>query len=74
MKIIDKHTRFDRGPQFKDLAGGKLKRQIIDVYELLNRRKPYVFRIFSKVGIISPGIVLFHYINQLSDVSLNKSK
>ena len=73
IKIICAYTGFNCGTQFKDLAGEKLKRQIIDVHELLNGRKPYVYRTFSRVAIISPGIGPFNYINQLSDVSLNKS-
>ena len=73
IKIIHAYTGFNCGTQFKDLAREKLKRQIIDVHELLNGRKPYVYRTFSRVAIISPGIGPFNYMNQLSDVSLNKS-
>ena len=73
IKIIYAYTGFNCGTQFKDLAGEKLKRQIIDVHELFNGSKPYVYRTSSRVAIISPGIGLFNYINQLSDVSLNKS-
>ena len=57
----------------KDLAGKKLKKQIFDVHELLNGTKAYVYRTFSRVAIISPGMGLFNYINQLSDVSPDKS-